>query len=151
GPMSKVMSLIPGMGQVTEMMGDVDAEGGMKRLRGIIDSMTPEERRNPSRLIDQSRRRRIAVGAGVQPHEVNELVKQFDGIADIMKNMSNMNMRERMKAMQEMTQGGMLNPGGRIAKQKKGTGKRLTSEERAKQKKLREREARRRKRENKGQ
>ncbi len=147
GPMNKVMSLIPGMGQLTDMVGDVDAEEGMKRLRGIIDSMTPEERRNPSRMIDQSRRRRIAAGAGVQPHEVNELVKQFDGIADIMKKMSSMGMRDRMKAMQEMTQSGMLNPGGRIAKQKKGTGKRLTPQERAKQKKLREREARRRKRE----
>lgn len=147
GPMNKVMSLIPGMGQLTDMVGDVDAEEGMKRLRGIIDSMTPEERRNPSRMIDQSRRRRIASGAGVQPHEVNELVKQFDGIADIMKKMSSMGMRDRMKTMQQMTQSGMLNPGGRIAKQKKGTGKRLTSQERAKQKKLREREARRRKRE----
>ncbi len=149
GPMNKVMSLIPGMGQLTEMMGDVDAEGGMKRLRGMIDSMTPEERRNPSRMIDQSRRRRIAAGAGVQPHEINELVKQFDGIADIMKKMSSMGMRERMKTMQQMTQSGMLNPGGRIAKQKKGTGKRLTPQERTKQKKLREREARRRKREKK--
>ena len=147
GPMNKVMSLIPGMGQLTDMVGDVDAEEGMKRLRGIIDSMTPEERRNPSRMIDQSRRRRIAAGAGVQPHEVNELVKQFDGIADIMKKMSSMGMRDRMKTMREMTQSGMLNPGGRIAKQKKGTGKRLTPQERAKQKKLREREARRRKRE----
>jgi signal recognition particle subunit SRP54 len=149
GPMNKVMSMIPGMGKLTEMMGDVDAEQDMKRLGGIIDSMTPDERRNPSRIIDQSRRRRIAAGAGVQPHEVNELVKQFDGIADIMKKMSGMGVRERMKTMQEMTQGGMLSPGGRIAKQKKGTGKRLTSQERAKLKKLREREARQRKREKK--
>ncbi len=149
GPMNKIMGMIPGMGQLTEMMGDVDAEKDMTRLRGIIDSMTPEERRNPSRTIDQSRRRRIAAGAGVQPHEVNELVKQFDGIADIMKKMSGMGMRDRMKAMQQMTQSGMLNPGGRIAKQKKGTGKRLTPQERAKLKKLRDREARRRKRDKK--
>ncbi len=151
GPMNKVMSMIPGMGQLSDMMGDVDAEKDMKRLRGIVDSMTPDERRNPSRIIDPSRRRRIAEGAGVQPHEVNELVKQFDGIADIMKKMSSMGMRDRMKAMQEMTQGGMLGPGGRIAKQKKGTGKRLTPQERAKQKKLRDREARQRKREKKQQ
>ena len=52
--------------------------------------MTPEERRNPSRVIDQSRRRRISAGAGVEPHEVNEIVKQFDGIADMMKRMATM-------------------------------------------------------------
>ncbi len=66
------MSMIPGMGAMAQMMGDVDAEGDMRRLGGIIDSMTPEERRNPSKVIDQSRRRRIAAGAGVEPHEVNE-------------------------------------------------------------------------------
>ena len=77
---------------------------------GIIDSMTPDERRNPSKVVDQSRRRRIAAGAGVEPHEVNELVKQFDGMADMMKRMSGMGIRERMKMMQELTQGGMMNP-----------------------------------------
>ena len=41
------MGLIPGMGQLNEMMGDVDPEQDMKRLFGIIDSMTPDERRNP--------------------------------------------------------------------------------------------------------
>ena len=97
--------------------------------------MTPDERRNPSKVIDQSRRRRIAAGAGVEPHEVNELVKQFDGMADLMKRMSGMGMRDRMKTMQEIAQGGMLNPGGRLAKQKVSTGKRLTKAERAKLKK----------------
>ena len=87
-------------------------EDDMRRLVGIIDSMTPDERRNPSKVIDQSRRRRIAAGAGVEPHEVNELVKQFDGMADMMKRMSGMGMRDRMRTMQEITQGGMLNPGG---------------------------------------
>ena len=78
------MGLIPGMGSLTEMMGDVDPEEDMKRLFGIIDSMTPDERRSPSKTIDQSRRRRIAAGAGVEPHEVNDLVKQFDAMAQMM-------------------------------------------------------------------
>ncbi len=69
----------------------------MKRLGGIIDSMTPAERRNPSKLIDQSRRRRIAAGAGVEPHEVNELVKQFDGMAGMMKEMAGLGMRDRIE------------------------------------------------------
>jgi signal recognition particle subunit SRP54 len=147
GPLDKVMGLIPGMGDVTKMMGDADAAAEMTRLRGIIDSMTPEERRNPNKLIDQSRRRRIAAGAGVEPHEVNKLVKEFEGMADLMKRMSGMGMRGRLQAAQQLSQTLLRNPNAMLAKQKKGTGKRLTSEERAKMKKLREREARRRKRE----
>jgi signal recognition particle subunit SRP54 len=68
-------------------------------------------------------------------------------MADMMKRMTGMGMRDRMRAMQEMTQSGMLNPGGKLSKQKIGTGKRLTPAERAKLKKERERELRRKKRE----
>jgi len=146
GPLNKIIGMIPGMSGMSDMLGDVDAESDMRRLQGVIDSMTPDERRNPSKVIDQSRRRRIAAGAGVEPHEVNELVKQFDGMADIMKKMSGLGMRDRMRAMQDLTQGGLMNPGGKLAKQKGGTGKRLTPQERAKQKKLRDRELRRKKR-----
>lgn len=145
GPLDKLMSLIPGMGQMKQMMGDVDAEGEMRQMGGIIDSMTPAERRNP-KLIDQSRRRRIAAGAGVEPHVVNQLVKQFDGMADLMKQMSSMGMRGRMQAMQQLTQTAMANPNARFGKAKVGTGKRLTSAERTKLKKQREKELRRRKR-----
>jgi signal recognition particle subunit SRP54 len=148
GPLGKVMSLIPGMAQITKMMGDADADsdGELRHVGGIIDSMTKDERRNP-KLIDQSRRRRIAAGAGVEPHVVNDLVKQFDVMAPIMKKMSGLGVRGRMQAIQDLTRSGALNPGAKLAKQKIGTGKRLTPEERAKLKKLREREERRRKRE----
>jgi signal recognition particle subunit SRP54 len=148
GPLNKVLSLIPGMSQVTEMMGNVDAEGDLRRMGGIIDSMTAEERRNP-KLIDQSRRRRIAAGSGVEPHEVNELVKNYEAMADLMKKMATMSMRDRMRTVQQLTQGAMANPGGRLVKEKKGTGKRLTSQERAKLRRQREKELRRRKREEK--
>jgi signal recognition particle subunit SRP54 len=147
GPLNKIMGLIPGMGGLKEMMGDVDAEGDMRRLGGIIDAMTAEERRHPSRVIDQSRRRRIAAGAGVEPSEVSSLVKQFDGMADVMKRMAGMGMRERMREVQQLQKQGILDPGGMLGKQKKGTGKRLTSDERAKLRKQREKEARKRMRE----
>jgi signal recognition particle subunit SRP54 len=147
GSISKIMGMIPGMSGMSEKLGDVDADEEMRGLLGIIDSMTPDERRNPSKVIDQSRRRRIAAGAGVEPHQVNQLVKQFDGIADMMKKMSSMGMRDRMRAMQELTQGGMMDPGGKLAKQKGSTGKRLSPQERAKLRKDREREERRKKRE----
>jgi signal recognition particle subunit SRP54 len=120
----------------------------MKRLFGIIDSMTPEERKNPSKIIDQSRRRRIAAGAGVEPHEVNELVKQFDAMAQMMTSMAGKGIRERMQMVKQIQSGLMNNPNG-LARQKVGTGKRLTNEEKAKLKKQREKEIRRRKREQK--
>jgi signal recognition particle subunit SRP54 len=148
GPLQKVMGMLPGMGQMQDMMGDTDAEGDMRRLGGIIDSMTPDEKRNP-KVIDQSRRRRIAAGCGVEPHEVNELVKQYDGMADIMKKMAGLGMRDRMKAVQQLSQQASTNPTGRLGVKKQGTGKRLTPKERAKLKKEREKEMRRRKKDKK--
>jgi signal recognition particle subunit SRP54 len=148
GPLNKVLSMLPGMGGMQQMLDSVDAEGGMKRLGGIVDAMTPAERRNPSKLIDQSRRRRIAAGAGVEPHEVNELVKQFDGMAEMMKRMAGLGMRDRFRMMQEL-QKQVANPMATLQKPKVGTGKRLSSQERAKLRKQREKEARRRKRESK--
>jgi signal recognition particle subunit SRP54 len=145
GPLQKVMGLIPGMGDLSEAMGDVDPEEDLKRLFGIIDSMTPAERRQPTKLIDQSRRRRIAAGAGVEPHEVNELVKQFDAMAQMMTQMAGKGVRDRMKMVRQM-QSAMAGGDG-LARQKKGGGKRLTPKERAKLKKEREKDLRRRKRE----
>jgi signal recognition particle subunit SRP54 len=150
GPLGKVMKLIPGMGELTKLMGDSDHEGEMRRLGGMIDAMTPDERRNPSRLIDQSRRRRIAAGAGVEPAEVNALVKQFDAMADMMKAMTSMGPMDRMRKLNELQRGIANNPMGTLTRQKAGTGKRLTTQEKARMKKEREKEMRRRKREGKG-
>ncbi len=128
GSFSKLLSFIPGMGQIGKMMGDmnVDADDEMRKVGGIIDSMTPEERRNP-KIIDQNRRRRIAAGAGVQPHQINELIKSFTPMAEMMKAMSGMGGRDKMKAIQQLTQQMSNNPTGRIETQKIGTGKRLTT------------------------
>ena len=144
--MQKVMSLIPGMGAMKDMMGNGDADKDMKRLFGIIDSMTAEERCNPTKTIDQSRRRRIAAGSGVEPHEVNDLVKQFDSMADMMKQMAGKGMRERMNMVRDLQNGAMQDPTGKLTKKKQGTGKRLTPKEKAKRKKEKEREKRRKKR-----
>lgn len=148
GPINKLMSLIPGMGQISKLLGDRETDKDIRRIHGIIDSMTVAERRNP-KLIDQSRRRRIAAGAGVDAAEVNGLIKQFDGMAHMMKAMSSMGMMDRMKAMQALQQRGAMDPTAMLQKPKGSTGKRLTPDERARQKKLREREARREMREKK--
>jgi signal recognition particle subunit SRP54 len=150
GPLQKVMSMIPGMSALTKGLDDVDPEGDMKRLLGIVDSMTPEEKRNPTKIIDQGRRRRIAAGAGVEPHEVNELVKQFDAMSQVMTAMAGKGMRERMKMVSQLQNNMAANPDGQLARKKLGGGKRLRPEERAKLKKQREKEMRKRKRESKG-
>ena len=145
GPLGKVLGMIPGMGGMQEMLGGTDLDKDMNRLFGIIDAMTPAERRDPSRLVDQSRRRRIAAGAGVEAHEVGDLVKQFDGMSAMMKGMAGLGMRERMQHVQRL-QSQLTNPGARLAKPKGDTGKRLTADERRKLKKQREKEERRRRR-----
>ena len=149
GPLGKVIGMIPGMGGMQDMLAGADLEKDVNRLFGIIDSMTPEEKRNPSRVIDQTRRRRIAAGAGVEPQAVNDLVKQFDGMASMMKGMAGLGMKDRMREVQKM-QSAMGDPSGRLGRPKGDTGKRLTAEQRRKIKKQREKEARRRKRETRG-
>ncbi len=144
GPMQKVMGMIPGMNAMTEGLEDIDPEQDLKRLFGIIDSMTAAERTNPTKVIDQSRRRRIAAGAGVEPHEVNELVKQFEAMSQMMIQMAGKGMRERMKMVREMQSAAV--DGGQISRTKGSTGKRMSPKERAKAKKLREKELRKRKR-----
>ncbi|MCA9171641.1 MAG: signal recognition particle protein, partial [Planctomycetales bacterium] len=145
GLMQKFMSLLPGMGQLRGMMENADAEKGTKRIGGIIDAMTLEERRNP-RIIDSSRRRRIATGSGTQHQEVNDLLKQFDAMSTMMKSLAGKGAGDRMRMVRELQQGGMMDAGARLMKQKQGTGKRLTSEEKAKLRKKRDKELRRRKR-----
>lgn len=90
GGLSSILGMMPGMGGMK--MPDIDeaeAEKGMKRTESIIYSMTPEERRNPA-LLNPSRKRRIADGAGVNIAEVNRLVKQFEQAKKMMKQIPGM-------------------------------------------------------------
>jgi signal recognition particle subunit SRP54 len=145
GLMQKMMGLLPGMGDLKKMMQDVDTTKETQRLGGIIDSMTPDERRNP-KIIDQSRRQRIALGAGVKHSDVNDLIKQFDAMANLMQGIAGKGVGDRIRMMQELQHGGMMDGAGRLMKQKKGTGARKTAEQRRKDKKAREKELRRRRR-----
>jgi signal recognition particle subunit SRP54 len=150
GPLQKVMGMIPGMGGLMKQVEDMDAEGDMKRLLGIIDSMTAEEKRNPTKVIDQNRRRRIAAGAGVEPHAVNDLVKQFSAMSQVMTSMAGKGIKDRMKMVRELQSSAMSNPDGTMVRKKAGGGKRLSNEEKAKLKKQRDKELRKRKREQRG-
>ncbi|MFM7073761.1 MAG: signal recognition particle protein [Planctomycetota bacterium] len=149
GLMMKLMGMIPGMGDLQKMMGDVDTERDTKRLVGIIDSMTPAERQNP-KVIDFSRRTRIARGAGVEPAEVTQLIKQFEAMAPMVQGMAGAGMMERLRKVRELQAGGLFNPGAQMFREKKGTGKRLSTKEKADLRKQREKELRRRKRDERG-
>jgi len=85
GGIGDMLKLMPGAsGQLADM--DFD-DGELKRIEGIVHSMTASERRDPD-VIDSSRRRRIATGSGVQPNDVSGLVKTFKRSRDMMKAIS---------------------------------------------------------------
>lgn len=98
GGMSALMDKLPG--QLSQMAGNNPQvnDKSVARLEGIINSMTPAERRNPD-LIKASRKRRIALGAGVQVQEVNRLLKQFEDMQKMMKMFSKGGMGKMMRAM----------------------------------------------------
>ena len=81
GPMSQLIGMMPGMGNMKNV--DVD-DSQMGRIEAIILSMTPAERRNPS-IINGSRKIRIAKGCGMQVHDVNLLLKQFEQMQKMIK------------------------------------------------------------------
>ena len=88
---------------------DMDrAERDVKRMEGIICSMTPQERRKPD-LLKATRKRRIAAGAGVQVQDVNRLLKQYEQMRDMMKKMKGGGLMKMMKRMGGMK--GMVPPG----------------------------------------
>jgi signal recognition particle subunit SRP54 len=75
GPLSKVFGMLPGMGELKDQINNID-EKEVDRIEAIIHSMTPAERDNP-KIIDGSRRARIAKGSGTEVSEVNSLVNRF--------------------------------------------------------------------------
>ncbi len=90
GGLSSVLSMMPGIN--SSQLGDIENamdDKKMRRIEGIIYSMTPQERANPS-LLNPSRKQRIAKGAGVDIAEVNRLVKQFEQARKMMKQMPGM-------------------------------------------------------------
>ena len=93
GGLTSILSMLPGMGLPADLDIDDDA---LKGTEAIIYSMTKEERTKPS-IINPSRKRRIAAGAGVDISEVNRLIKQFEQSKKMMKQMSGMMSGKKMK------------------------------------------------------
>ena len=94
GGLTSILSMLPGMGLPADLDIDDDA---LKGTEAIIYSMTKEERTKPS-IINPSRKRRIAAGAGVDISEVNRLIKQFEQSKKMMKQMSGMMSGKKMKS-----------------------------------------------------
>ena len=94
GGIGSIMSMLPGMGlggnmKNLQMPDEDEAEANLKRTEAIIQSMTAKERKNPD-IINPSRKNRIARGAGVNISEVNRLIKQFEQMKKMMKQMPGM-------------------------------------------------------------
>jgi signal recognition particle subunit SRP54 len=91
GPLSGLIGMLPGMGAMKQLKGAEVDEGELDRVEAIILSMTPAERANPG-LINGSRRKRIAHGSGTRVQHVNQLLKQFEQMRKLMRQMVSGNM-----------------------------------------------------------
>ncbi len=104
GNLQDLLGMMPGMGAMKNVQVD---EKAMNRIAAMIQSMTPYERENPS-CLGHSRKQRICKGAGVKPEELNRLLKQFDSMNAMMKQMNNPKAMKKLRRM-----GGMPGmPGG---------------------------------------
>lgn len=105
GGLSSMLDKLPAQFQEAAAGADMgQAEKQMRRMKGIIDSMTPDERSKPD-LIKASRKRRIATGSGVSVQEVNRLLKQYDQMRGMMKKMQKGGLAKMMRGMKGMMPG----------------------------------------------
>ena len=107
GSMKSIMGMIPGMGAMAKQIGDMDLENSteMKQIRALISSMTPKERENPE-LLNNTRKRRLAAGAGMSQMHVNRVLKQFKNAGKMAKQLSGKGGMKQMQDMMKQAQGG---------------------------------------------
>ncbi len=121
GPLESILGMIPGLGNLKQLADNKPDEKQMGRVEAIICSMTPDERRN-DKIINGSRRKRIAKGSGTTVEEVNRLLKQFVEMRKVLAMMTGGGL-PNMKGMAKLPNmpqggGGLPAPGGK--KRKKG-------------------------------
>ncbi len=107
GSMKSIMSMIPGMGAMAKQIGDMDLENSqeIRSIKAMINSMTPKERENPE-LLNNTRKRRIAAGAGLSQVQVNRVLKQFKNAGKMAKQLSGKGGMKQMQEMMKKMQGG---------------------------------------------
>ena len=109
GGLGSLMDKLPGMGQFSKMAESAQSEDAFKHLEALILSMTPQERRFPD-VINVSRKKRIASGAGQDIQDINRLLKQHKQMQKMFKKFSKKGgMKSMMRSMEGMLGGG---PGG---------------------------------------
>ena len=103
GSMKSIMSMIPGMNKMAGQLGDMDLEnsGEIKRIKALISSMTLKERETPS-IINISRKKRLALGAGLSEVQVNKILKQFKNAAKMAKKLSGKGGKGMQQMMSQM-------------------------------------------------
>ncbi len=124
GSMSKIMGMLPGMGQFRDQLENFD-EREIDRIQAIIQSMTPAERANP-KMIDGSRRARIAKGSGRQVSDVNSLVDRFFEARKMMMSLAKGGGMPGVPGMPGMSSGGKRGRAKQAAKSKQGKGRRVS-------------------------
>jgi signal recognition particle subunit SRP54 len=100
GPLDQILGMIPGMGgarELKKMQQEIDPKE-LSRVEAIINSMTPAERRRPE-IINGSRRKRIALGSGTRVQDVNRLLKQFEEIRRMMKQLTEAGFGKKKKGL----------------------------------------------------
>lgn len=109
GSMQSIISMLPGLGNMAGALKDVDLDNSkeIKQIRAMVNSMTPKERENPD-LLNGSRKKRIALGAGVDVSDVNRFLKQFENTAKMAKRFSSKGgMSDLMALMKDARMGGL--------------------------------------------
>lgn len=86
GPITQLLDMVPGMSRFRDQIDQKDMEKRISRVEAIINSMTMKERQNP-KILNASRRKRIATGSGVEVRDVNEVLKQFQDMQKLMSQM----------------------------------------------------------------
>ena len=105
GSITKLIGMMPGIDKkMLDKIDEADSEKKMKRTEAIIQSMTPYERENP-KIIAASRKVRIAKGSGTRVQDVNELLKQFEGMRQMMKQFSGGKQAKMLKKMKKFGRG----------------------------------------------
>jgi signal recognition particle subunit SRP54 len=131
GSMKEMLAAFPG--GLGEMIPEgEDPEDSFRRIQGMIDAMTKEERRNPD-IIDLPRRRRIAGGSGIEPHDIKQFLQHFETVRVMMRKVMNMSWWERIRTMTDPRQLAAFMPGAKSPQKKGDTGHRKSPRERAKE------------------
>lgn len=106
GGVASILKKLPGMSNLSAMVGKGDIEKRFVHIEAMIDSMTPQERQHPL-LIKHSRKQRIAKGSGTTPQAINQLLKQFEQMQKMVKKVSQKGgIKNIMRGMANMPMGG---------------------------------------------